>query len=226
MKKIDKQLQLSTNYQNWERNLNELELPHPRYNSSQGEYYQDIVMDALRCQNGLCAYTEIQLCPLEHLTPDNWENGRYKNKKRHHNGQLDHFDERLKWKEKEQKKGQTIIYEHKDWLWSNFFVIDSDTNNRKSDKAVDAILKPDVVMYNPFELLEYSISTHHFIPNTDLLEPIRERIQKMIDILGINFPNIVDKRRRTVDFIIKYPFEAENQFPTAVAMYKAIMDAS
>jgi hypothetical protein len=74
--------------------------------------------------------------------------------------------------------------------------------------------------YNPFEFLEYSPNTHHYIPNTDLSQPVREQIQKMIDVLGINFPNIVDKRRRTVDFIVKYPFEGENQFPTAVAMYR------
>jgi hypothetical protein len=103
-------------------------------------------------------------------------------------------------------------------------VIDSDTNNRKGDKEVDSILKPDREHYNPFELLEYSPNTHHFIPNTDLAQPIRERIQKMIDVLGLNFPNIVDKRRRTVDFIVKYPFEDENQFPTAVAMYRQIMN--
>ena len=104
MKKIDKKQQLSTAYQNWENALNQANQAHPTYNSSNGEYYQDIVMDALRCQNGLCAYTEIQLCPPPFLTPDNWENGRYKNKNRHHNGQLEHFDERLKWKDKDTKK--------------------------------------------------------------------------------------------------------------------------
>jgi hypothetical protein len=219
MRKIDKSQQFSTVYRQWEAGLGD----HPIYNSSQGEYYLDIVMDALRCQNGLCAYTEIQLCPAEHLTTDNWENGRYKSKNRHHNGQLDHFDERLKWKDKQQKKGQLVIYEHQDWAWANFFVIDSDTNNRKSDKEVDFILKPDAPHYDPFELLEYSPNTHTYIPHTDLPQPIRERIDKMINILGINFPNIVSKRRKIVEFAVKYPFEAEQEFPTAIEMYKRIV---
>jgi hypothetical protein len=137
MRKIDKKQQLSTVYQNWENALNQADQSHPTYNSSQGAYYHDIVMDALHCQNGLCAYTEIQLCPPQFLTPDNWENGYYKNKNRHHNGQLEHFDERLKWKDKDIKKGKIVVYQHKDWLWSNFFVIDSDTNNRKGDKEID-----------------------------------------------------------------------------------------
>jgi hypothetical protein len=64
MRKIDKNQQLSTAYQTWENNLEINGLNHPSYNSSNGAYYKDIVMDALRCQNGLCAYTEIQLCPL------------------------------------------------------------------------------------------------------------------------------------------------------------------
>jgi hypothetical protein len=149
------------------------------------------------------------------LTAENWENGRYKGimDEKVHNGQLDHFDERLKWKDKPN-------YEHKDWLWSNFFVIDSDTNNRKGDKAIDNILKPDSEHYNPFDLLDYSPKTHYYIANLDLPEVDRSRIQNMIDILGLNFPNVVDKRRQVVERTVKYPLDEENQFPTAVEFYK------
>ena len=218
MRKIDKSQQLSTVYQAWENGLTK----HPSYNSSNGEYYTDIVMDALRCQNGLCAYTEVQLCPPQYLTADNWKDGRYKDtiERRVHNGQLEHFDERLKWKDK-------ANYEHKDWLWSNFFVIDSDTNIRKNDKAVDYILKPDSNDYDPFKLLEYSLATHYYIANTDLDEPKRQKITNMIEILGLNFPNVVDKRRQVVERIIKYPLTegVENQFPTAVEFYKKNQNA-
>lgn len=219
MRKIDKNQQLSTVYQSWENNLEANGMPHPSYNSSNGNHYKDIVMDTLRCQNGLCAYTEIQLCPLQYLTAENWENGRYIVRNRVHDGQLDHFDEQLKWKDK-------TDYQRKDWLWSNFFMIDSDTNNRKGDKSVDYILKPDNDDYDPFRLLDYSLETHLFIAHLDLPEVDRIRIKNMIDILGLNFPNIVDKRRQVVERIIKYPLEkdVEIQFPTAVEFYRKSLE--
>jgi hypothetical protein len=232
MRKIDKSKQLSTAYKAWENGLENNNTPHPSYNSSNGEYYKDIVMDALRCQNGLCAYTEIQLCPPQYLTADNWENVHYKGiiENRVHNGQLDHFDEQLKWKDKKLKNNnnleeiedKTIVYQHKDWLWSNFFVIDSDTNNNKSDKEVDYILKPDSEDYNPFKWLDYSTELHMFTPKWDLPEVERIRIKNMLRVLGINFPNVVYKRRQVIERIIKDPLEAdiENQFPTAVEFYK------
>ncbi len=215
MRKIDKNQQLSTAYQIWENNLEINGLDHPSYNSSQGEHYKDIVMDALSCQNGLCAYTEIQLCPPQYLTAENWENGRYKGiiEGRVHNGQLEHFDERLKWKDKEG-------YQRKDWLWSNFFIIQSDTNNLKSTKTVDYILKPDSDDYDPFSLLEYSLQTHQYIANLDLPEVDRIRIKNMIEILGLNFPNLIDKRKQVVERTVKYPMANEIEFPTAIEFYR------
>ena len=228
MKKIDKTQQLSTLYKAWENDLEKKNLPHPKYNSSQGEYYKDIVMDVLRCQNGLCAYTEVQLCPSKYLIPDNWEKGRYKGgiEGRVHNGQLEHFDETLKWKDKKDiTTNQTTdddkrVYQHKDWLWSNFFMVESDTNNLKGTKTVDSILKPDAEDYDPFKLFEYSKATHHYIPNTDLPETDRKRIKNMIDVLGLNFENVRDKRKQVVERAVKYPLEDENEFPTAIQFYK------
>jgi hypothetical protein len=238
MRKIDKSQQLSTAYQIWENGLEVSNSQHPSYNSSKvkAEYYKDIVMDALHCQKGLCAYTEVQLCDPQYLTPENWEEGRYKGKVegRVHNGQLEHFDERLKWKNKDEEKKKKAkkaidsnnnkkeIYQHKDWLWSNFFVIESDTNNLKSTKTVDYILKPDLDGYDPFKLMEYSKESHTYAANLDLPEADRKRINDMIDILGLNFENVRIKRQRVVERIIKYPFEEneEHQFPTAVAFYK------
>jgi hypothetical protein len=217
MRKIDKSKQFSTVYKTWENGLEANNTPHPSYNSSNGEYYKDIVMDALRCQNGLCAYTEIQLCAPLYLTAENWENGRYKGiiEGRVHNGQLEHFDEQLKWKNKKN-------YQHKDWLWANFFVIESDINNLKSTKTIDYILKPDAKGYDPFILLDYSGFTHEYIPNSELSEDDKTRVNNMIDILGLNFPNLLSKRRQVVEWIIKYPLEKEMeiQFPTAVEFCK------
>ena len=219
MRKIDKNQRLSTVYQQWENGLENNKTPHPSYDNSKtkSDYYKDIVMDALRCQNGLCAYTEVQLCPPQYLTAENWKNGRYKGiiEKRVHKGQLEHFDERLKWKDK-------ANYEHKDWLWANFFVIESDTNNLKSTKTVDYILKPDSDDYNPFQLLEYSNETHIYCANSKLPEEQQRRIENMIEILGINFPNLYDKRGKKVELIIRYSLMGDdaNEFPTAVEFYK------
>jgi len=58
MKNIDKSVILSTAYKEWEENLEAKQLPHPAYNSSQGQFYRDIIMNLYHCQNGLCAYTE------------------------------------------------------------------------------------------------------------------------------------------------------------------------
>ena len=214
MRKIDKSEQHSTAYRSWENNLETNNLPHPPYNSSNGEYYKDIVMDVLRCQNGLCAYTEVQLCPPQYLTAESWENGRYSLEIRAYNGQLEHFDESLKYK--------GVGTEHKDWLWSNFFVINSDTNIIKKAQKVDDILKPDGVDYDPFRLLDYSFETHQYIASYDFDNDTRKRIKYMINLLGLNFPNVVDKRRQVVERIVKYPFERdfEREFPTAVAFYE------
>jgi hypothetical protein len=224
MKKINKKQQLSTVYKKWENDLEEKNTPHPKYNSSKGEYYIDIVMDLLRCQNGLCAYTEVQLCTPQYLTEDKWVDGRYKEhiEGKVHNGQLEHFDERLKWKEKSKNVDTVsdVIYQKKDWLWSNLFLVDTDTNNRKSIKSIDDILKPDLDNYDPFKLFDYSSVTHMFTPNTDLPKSEQDRIRTMIDVLGINFTNVVDKRRQVVTRTVKYPLENEMEFPTAVGFYK------
>lgn len=219
MRKIDKTKQLSTIYQEWETVLENTNIAHPSYDNStiKRKHYKDIVMDALRCQKGLCAYTEVRLCPPQYVMPENWENGRYKGEieGRVHSGELEHFDERLKWKDKEG-------YEQKDWLWSNFFVIESDINNLKSTKAVDYILKPDLEGYDPFELMEYSKDLHIYRAKANLPEANKKRINDMIKVLGLNFPNLFHRRKKIVEQIIKYSLteEEENEFPTAVEFCK------
>ena len=109
-------------------------------------------------------------------------------------------------------------------MWSNFFVIDSDTNIIKKAQKVDYILKPDGADYDPFRLLDYSPETHRYIPNLDLDDAIRERVKYMINLLGLNFPNVVDKRRQVVERVVKYPLERdfEREFPTAVAFFERL----
>ncbi len=57
MRKINKTKQLSSIYQKWGNGLENSKTPHPSYDNSKtkNDYDKDIVMDALRCQNGLCA---------------------------------------------------------------------------------------------------------------------------------------------------------------------------
>jgi len=52
MRRIDKSTILSKNYKTWLESLSD---EHPKYNSSNNKYYNDIKMSLLYCQNGLCA---------------------------------------------------------------------------------------------------------------------------------------------------------------------------
>lgn len=215
MRRIDKTEILSTEYKAWEEDLEQRDHAHPLYTSSNFEYYLDIVMNLFFCQHGLCAYTEMQLCPKEDFDPRHWQNGRYKaSGKPHYLGQLEHFDERLKAK--------------KAWLWRNLFMVHSDINTKvKRAKAVDYILKPDSDDYDPFKLLEYNKSLHIFIANTDLPEDERKRINTMLETLGINFGPVRDRRERVltrhfemIDFEIASWDDTPDEFPTAFEMCK------
>lgn len=219
MQKIDKTQILSTNYKKWEENLEVKNLPHPKYNSSKSQYYTDIVMNLFYCQKGLCAYTEVELCTSEYFTTNCWENGRYKNDKPEFLGQLEHFDESLKSKSND-KQGQ------KDWLWDNFFMVDSDINTKvKRQQTIDYILKPDNENYNPFKLLDYDLKRHRFTANyanNNLSDNDKDRIEKMIKILGLNFASIVNKRKHLLEDVVnKHRLDIEvnatstGEFPTA-----------
>jgi len=74
MRKIDKSKILSKNYKDWLHNLGE---EHPKYNSSNNKYYNDIKMSLLYCQKGLCAYSEELLCDLELIKKENWNEEKY-----------------------------------------------------------------------------------------------------------------------------------------------------
>ncbi len=212
MRKIDKSQRRSTEYQNWEASRGE---EHPRYTSSTNPFYIDIVMDLLHCQRGLCAYSETQLCDPQFFREDQWVEGRYvgTGNRRVHNGQLEHFDEQLKFKEGDANS------QKQDWLWSNFFMADSDLNILKGTKKVDYLLKPDAADYDPFDLLEYSDETHQYIPHPKFKENDPQkwaRVDAMIEVLGLNFPNLVSKRCKKIPKAIEFGVAViEPEFPTA-----------
>lgn len=226
MRKINKNCDLSTVYKSWEKDLEDKNEPHPKYNSSEGEYYADIIMQLYRCQQGLCAYTERFLCKSSHFAVEQWKAGRYESAVPHtdRHGSLDHFDPNL-------KSGKRDLIGKKDWLWDNFFMIDFETNSTvvKGRKVVDPILKPDSPGYDPFDLLDYDPSEHVFFPRQDLQdESKKNRIDKMLSVLGIN--HIPQTRRSYLRRLFTQIFSGQStweelegdidQFPTAFAMCK------
>jgi len=155
------------------------------------------------------------LCPPEAYDSANWNGGRYVGNKPESKGQLEHFNSQLK--------------AAKGWLWDNFFMVDSDVNTKvKRRQLVDSILKPDREDYDEFALLEYSSSLHMFVARTSIPLELQERINAMIETLGINFGIVRHERRqflmeivadikfgsKTWDNVIPY------KFPTAFEMMK------
>ena len=204
MRKLDKTCKLSTVYKNWEENLEKDNTKHPEYNSTKGEFYTDIFTNLLNIQNK--------------LSKEKWKNGKFHEKIKKvksicSDGALDHFNPDLK--------------ENKAWLWDNFFFISTESNNHKGQKTVDNILKPDTNEYDEFELLEYVSKEHIFIANTDLDIEIQNRVNKMIDTLGINlvqYQRKQDLQPKVEDITIGKIKTWKNtniyQFPTAFKMIK------
>lgn len=190
MRKINKEISKisSIEYTKWLDNLEQNGLKHPKSRT----FYDDVIMDIYRIQEGVCAYTERFICPDELYRIDNWTDGKYviqdeeEFKRTDHAGELEHFNPELK--------------ENKYWLWDNFFMIDSTINSRKSDRKVVTYLKPDLQDYSPEKYFDYDEKTHRFIPNTEIEnEDMIKEIQYMIDdVLFLNHGVIKNDRR---DFI-------------------------
>ena len=171
MKKIDKSKILSKEYFKWMKKLTE----EQKYYSSH-KYIKDIKMNLLYSQNGLCAYTEEQLCDLELIEENCWKEGRYIKSLEDEdliNGDVEHFDCTLK---------ETHAY-----LWENLFMVNSNINCRvKGKKHINPILKPDTKDYDPFKYLEFDDKINKFLPNINLSEQEKIDVTEMIEILGIN----------------------------------------
>jgi len=212
MQKIEKTILHSKEYEEW---LNDLEVQgknHPDYNSYR-RYYNDVKLELLRCQGGLCAYTEMKLCGIDVFSADKWENGRCKTQQKVEAfGQLDHFDPTLK-----KKKG---------WLWSNFFVVSDHINTSiKRDKLVDYILKPDAEDYNPADKMVFNLDINMFIPNPQKTLDEQERIKEMIATLGINYEPVrsirndfIKRLRKAIEYEAYDEDDYQNsEFPTTLA---------
>jgi len=230
MRKLDKTKILSTVYHDWLESLESSNQNHPKYTSSKikKEFYHDIVMNLFNIQNGLCAYTEQYLCDSGLYDPENWKSGKYQNDNPEFNGQLDHFDESLKSKSKDEDG-------RKDWLWSNLFMVHSDTNtkikaakNAEKDNFGNYVLKPDDQCYDEFIFLEYDIKLHRFRANRKLSDELRIKTDRMIEILGLNYGVLPSKRHKTITSHLKmikfneYTWETIpfSEFVTAIRMYK------
>ena len=210
MRKIDKSLELATEYKIWLETLQKD--GHPSYTSSLHQHYYSIVANLLHVQKGLCAYTEMALCSPEDVAEKKWENGTFK--KFDFMGQLDHYNPTLK-----KKNG---------WLWENFFMIHTDINIKKKRSNVAQILKPDRVDFNVKNYLSYNEKQDYFFPKSDLPNNEQQTLLNDIDYLGLNHNSIVYHRKMTLKPIIekiKYgaltPAEAEKelfQFFTAYEM--------
>ncbi len=232
MRKLDKTQILSEIYKKWEEDLEDNNKQHPKYTDSKfrKKFYLDIVMNLFYIQNGLCAYTEQELCDEKFFKKENWQEEIYIFENTEFKGHLEHYDESLK-----SKNNQEGI---KDWLWSNFFMAESDTNTKiKGRKAVEKdtngkyILKPDATDYNEFELLEYDIKNNLFRANRKQPKEKRKQIDRMIkDVLGINYGVLPKKRSKIIKKHLNsikvgdYTWNSipHEEFPTATEMYKRI----
>ena len=176
MRKLDKSTILSQLYKAWLDSLEENK--HPTYNSSSNQYYFDIKMSLLHCQNGLCAYTEQQLCDTSFCTVDNWDHEKFtrtisQEEKNSIQGDLEHFDESLK--------------PTNGWSWDNFFVVQTHANCRiKGIKPIRNILKPDSSSYDENKYLQFDFKTGVFSPHHDLSSEEKEDVKYMIETLGLN----------------------------------------
>ncbi len=155
--------------------------------------YDDIIMNLYKCQNGVCAYTEAFICPLELYNNTNWITGKYiipdeaEFNRIDHRGELDHFD----------SAGKKVQY----WNWDNLFMIEAKINSVKKNKPVIDYLKPDLVEYTPEKYFEYDDQTHRFIPNTDINDAnIVSEIKYMInEVLCLNHGVIRIDRENYID---------------------------
>jgi len=209
MRKIDKSKILSKNYKDFEKGLKGKE--HPTYDSSyKREYYTDIKMSLLYCQNGLCAYTEEVLCDPKFIKTENWDEKQYKielekKDKNEIKGDLEHFDESLKPKYA--------------FLWDNLFVVNTHNNCRiKGKKPIKNILKPDSTDYTPEKYLEFFVDTttdsYIFIPNSKLSDKEQKDVQYMIETLGLNCVDY-ERKRQLLEWLDRY----ENGLPVDAYKY-------
>ncbi|MEL6694715.1 MAG: hypothetical protein AAFP89_00685 [Bacteroidota bacterium] len=232
MKKIDKSAQLSSKYFQQLSQWEDSGKAHPPYKSDH-RFYEDVLMNLLHCQDGLCAYTEMILTNPDLLNHNLWEDGSYhgRNGKQSVAADIEHFDPDLK--------------PNKGWLWENLFAVDPTINRKvKGIQKPDDILKPDEQKYDPHKYLYYvpdpligdtesTEMSHIYVPNPELPDAVKVRVQKMIKILGLNHSMVVARREEKLRYMIEYVqngFKTFDQissetkeFPTAIEFIKKKM---
>ena len=203
MQKIDKTTGkiLSTAYSAW---LNNEEVSHEGGNRY---YYDDVAMNLFKCQSGVCAYTEMYICPSELYTDNNWTKGRYKisdaakYSRVDHLGELEHYD----------AADKKVSY----WNWDNLFMIHAKINSIKSNAVTVPYLKPDLAEYSPEKYFDYDDDTHRFIPNTDIEDSkMIAEIQNMIDhVLCLNHGVVRNERS---NYISNLKFKKKHGEPITI----------
>lgn len=190
MQKIDKTEPhiVSTIYKAW---LDKLIADGESKDGGYNKYYDDVSMNLYKCQQGVCAYTEMRICIPELFDDANWIDGRHKlsevadYKRNDHFGELDHYNPNAK----------KVLY----WDWDNLFMVEAKINGLKSNHPVVAYLKPDLDDYSPEKYFDYDESTNRFIPNTDLPPAQIAEIQTMIDkVLFLNHGVVKNERRNYI----------------------------
>lgn len=183
MRALDKVCNKATAYKTWIDELSAKGEVCKSYYPSH-KYCKDIKANLLLIQNGVCAYTEIQLDDTSQFRDTDWHEGIFDGNSEFQ-GHLDHFDSSLK------KKGKDS------WIWENFFFVHPTINNCKNDVRVFDILKPDRPGYDPFQLLDYDLELDIFIVSEQVRNPEdRERIKYMIGALRLNHGFIKRMRLR------------------------------
>lgn len=189
MRAIDKSKEKikATSYKKWIDELTAEGKDCTNYYSNH-KYCKDIKANLLLIQQGLCAYTEIELDDISRFKEDDWVDGVYVGNCEFE-GSLDHFDSSLK------KKG------YKSWLWENFFLVHPKINNVKNDTDILALMKPDEEGYDPTNFLDYDSDLHIFTVSEKITEETqRKAVQSMIDNCSLlNYGFIARKRKKYLD---------------------------
>ena len=220
MKKIDKSTKIALQYHKW---LQEDEKPPMKYDSSNNQYYKDVLVNLLCCQGGLCAYTEYRLIDqniFQQLLKYFDNNGKYYGDKPEADVDIEHFCSEAK--------------KINGWDWGNLFAAYMGINRIKrvreaeirneTGEGVKSYLKPDNEDYSPDKYLEYDYKENIFYPSEILEDDIAEDVANMIYVLGLNWGSIKMWRKNYICPKIEM-FKAGNeeeldQFHTAYEMVK------
>ncbi|TAG52609.1 MAG: hypothetical protein EAZ27_12065 [Cytophagales bacterium] len=199
MRKIDKTIFFATAFAEYIKEYAKNIGYHPVYDSSKNPYYNDVYYNLLFCQKGLCAYTEDLLeNTIWKDIPNKWKNGKYIGETPKLDADLDHFN--------------PLLRSNQGWDLDNLFVVKTYINRKiKLRKKVYHFFKPDNPNYSPEKYLEYNFLTHRFIPNSDLETIQQEKVDYMIETLGLNAFSTLESRRL---YLSEIKFTMKNSFIT------------